>query len=77
MSMLRIILLVLGVLAAIPALLMSIAGVLGLIGILADIGPAENRKFGLQALTYAAPFAAISLLFIAASFFAKTNRQPK
>lgn len=77
MTLLRTILLIIGVLAVFPALLLGAAGVLAFAGILADVGPDENRKIGLQAFSYAAVFTFISIAFIAASLFAGLRQQPK
>ncbi len=71
MKVLRIVLLAIGISLAMPALLLVLVATLGFAGILADVGPAENRAMGWQALTYAAPFVAISLAFIASLFFTK------
>ena len=49
-------LLILALGSLIPAVLFFLGGILGLVGILADVGPAENRQFGLQAM-------GLSLLF--------------
>jgi hypothetical protein len=66
-----------GILSLIPALLLGMAGVLGLAGILADVGPAENRNFGWQAIYFAMPFVAISLASMAAVLFLVGKRDPR
>ena len=71
MSLLRIVLLFVGILFAAPALLMCVAGVLGVAGILADVGPDENRRLGLQAFSVAGIFAVVSMVLIATSYFAR------
>jgi hypothetical protein len=46
-----------GIAGMLIAALFGLAGVLGLLGVLADVGPDENRQWGVQALRIASvPF---------------------
>ncbi len=69
MNVLQFVFLAIGILLAMPALLLILVATLGFAGILADVGPAESRGMGWEALTYAAALLAVSLAFIASFFY--------
>lgn len=68
MNSLRLTLLLLGILTAIPTMLALAAGILGLSGILADIGPADNQRLGIQAFTFAAIVGTVSTVCLVAFY---------
>ena len=73
MKTLRIALLTFAILAAFAALLMCMAGALGTLGLLADVGPVENRKLGMEAFSYALAPAVISAACIISYLFTRTK----
>jgi len=60
----RMFLVVLAILFFLPAVACFGFGLLGLIGVLADVGPMENRAFGLQFIGIGVGFGVVSLVLL-------------
>lgn len=74
MQAVKIILTTLGGLLILLSLPLLGFGLLGLVGILADVGPAENREFGFQFLTYGIPAFLVGVILLSSAFMIRVEK---